>query len=81
MIGRHDGNAGNRKERIDMQNEVWSEIGAFLNDLRCGNVNRKTYLHFPELEEAEQLLRYEGSDRTDRSRYVRCRGNRRRGYC
>ena len=51
MIGRHDGNAGNRKERIDMQNEVWSEIGAFLNDLRCGNVNRKTYLHFPELEE------------------------------
>lgn len=59
MIGRHDGNAGNRKERIDMQNEVWSEIGAFLNDLRCGNVNRKTYLHFPELEEAEQLRKKE----------------------
>ena len=59
MIGRHDGNAGNRKERIDMQNEVWSEIGAFLNDLRCGNVNRKTYLHFPESEEAEQLRKKE----------------------
>ena len=42
-----------------MQNEVWSEIGAFLNDLRCGNVNRKTYLHFPELEEAEQLRKKE----------------------
>lgn len=42
-----------------MQNEVWSEIGAFLNDLRCGNVNRKTYLHFSELEEAEQLRKKE----------------------
>ena len=59
MIGRHDGNAGNRKERIDMQNEVWSEIAALLNALRCGKVNRKTYLHFPELEEAEQLRKKE----------------------
>lgn len=42
-----------------MQNEVWSEIGAFLNGLRCGNVNRKTYLHFPELEEAERLRKKE----------------------
>ena len=46
MIGRHDGNAGNRKERSDMQNEVWSEIGAVLNDLRCGNVNRKRIFIF-----------------------------------
>lgn len=38
-----------------MRNEVWSEIGAFLNNLRCGDVERKTYLHFPELEEAERL--------------------------
>lgn len=37
-----------------MQNEVWSEIGAFLNNLRCGDVNRKTYLHFEELAEAEK---------------------------
>lgn len=42
-----------------MRNEVWSEIGAFLNSLRCENVNRKTYLHFPELEEAERLRKTE----------------------
>lgn len=36
-----------------MENEVWSEISAFLNNLRCGDVSRKSYLHFPELEEAE----------------------------
>ena len=24
-----------------MQNEVWNEIGTFLNGLRCGNVNRE----------------------------------------
>ncbi|MDO5425138.1 MAG: hypothetical protein Q4F41_15550 [Eubacteriales bacterium] len=42
-----------------MRNEVWSEIGAFLNNLRCGNVDRKTYLHFPELEEAERLRKSE----------------------
>lgn len=38
-----------------MRNEVWSEVGAFLNGLRCGNVNRKTYLHLPEVEEAEKV--------------------------
>ena len=36
-----------------MENEVWSEISAFLNNLRCGDVSRKSYLHFPELEETE----------------------------
>ena len=41
-----------------MENEVWSEISAFLNNLRCGDVSRKSYLHFPELEEADkQILR------------------------
>ena len=38
-----------------MQNEVWSEIGMFLNSLRCENVNRNSYIHFPEMEAAEQL--------------------------
>lgn len=42
-----------------MKNEVWSEIGAFLNDLRCGNVGRKSYLHFAELEEAERTKKAE----------------------
>ena len=51
--------ARKRKERIDMRNEVWSEIGAFLNNLRCGDVERKTYLHFPELDEAERLRKAE----------------------
>lgn len=38
-----------------MENEVWSEISAFLNNLRCGDVSRKSYLHFPELKEAEKI--------------------------
>lgn len=38
-----------------MKNEIWSEISTFLNNLRCGDVGRKTYLHFPELEEAEKI--------------------------
>lgn len=42
-----------------MRNDVWSEIWAFLNSLRCGNVDRKTYLHFTELEEAERLRKAE----------------------
>ncbi len=37
-----------------MQNEVWNEIGTFLNGLRCGNVNRETYIQFPELSDAEK---------------------------
>ena len=39
----------------DMKNEIWSEISTFLNNLRCGDVGRKTYLHFPELEESEKI--------------------------
>lgn len=38
-----------------MQNEVWSEIGMFLNSVRCENVNRSSYIHFPEAKEAEQI--------------------------
>ena len=38
-----------------MENDVWSEISAFLNNLRCGDVSRKSYLHFPELEEADKI--------------------------
>ena len=38
-----------------MKNEIWSEISTFLNNLRCGDVGRKTYLHFPELEESEKI--------------------------
>ena len=50
--------AGNAesKRSTDMENEVWSEISAFLNNLRCGDVSRKSYLHFPELEEAEKTF-------------------------
>ena len=48
------GNAESERS-TDMENEVWSEISAFLNNLRCGDVSRKFYLHFPELEEAEKI--------------------------
>lgn len=37
-----------------MQNEVWSEIGTFLNGLQCGNVKRESYIQLPELAEAEK---------------------------
>ena len=37
-----------------MQNEVWSEIGTFLNGLRCGNVKRESYIQLPELAEADE---------------------------
>ena len=50
------GNAESERS-TDMENEVWSEISAFLNNLRCGDVSRKSYLHFPELEEAEKIIK------------------------
>lgn len=31
------------------------EIGMFLNSLRCENVNRSSYIRFPEMKETEQL--------------------------
>ncbi len=37
-----------------MQNKVWSEIGTFLNGLRCGKVKRESYIQLPELAEAEK---------------------------
>jgi hypothetical protein len=36
-----------------MENEVWNEIAMFLNDLRCGNVNRESYVLLSEMKEAE----------------------------
>ena len=36
------GNAESERS-TDMENEVWSEISAFLNNLRCGDVSRKSY--------------------------------------
>ena len=47
-----------------MENEVWSEISAFLNNLRCGDVSRKSYLHFPELEEAEKIRKVKKNGHT-----------------
>lgn len=38
-----------------MQNEVWEQIGNFLNSLRCENVERKSYIQFSELNEADKL--------------------------
>lgn len=38
-----------------MQNEVWEQIGNFLNSLRCENVERKSYIQFLELREADKL--------------------------
>lgn len=37
-----------------MRNEIWNEIGAFLNGLRCGNVERESYIQLPEFEEAKK---------------------------
>lgn len=45
-----------------MKNEIWSEISTFLNNLRCGDVSRKTYLHFLELEEAEKIKKAKKAD-------------------
>lgn len=38
-----------------MQNEIWEQIGNFLNSLRCENVERKSYIQFSELKEADKL--------------------------
>lgn len=40
-----------------MKNEVWDEIAEFLKGLRCGNVNRTTYLQFTECKEAKSRQR------------------------
>lgn len=40
-----------------MQNEVWSEVEAFLNGLRCGNVKRASYIQFSEWKETEKKKR------------------------
>lgn len=38
-----------------MQNEIWDQIGFFLNSLRCENVERESYIYFSELKEAEKV--------------------------
>lgn len=38
-----------------MQNEIWEQVGNFLNGLRCENVGRKSYVQFSELKEADKL--------------------------
>lgn len=38
-----------------MQNEVWEQIGNFLNSLRCENVERKSFIQFSELKNADKL--------------------------
>ena len=38
-----------------MQNEVWEQVGNFLNSLRCENVGRQSYIQFSELKEADKL--------------------------
>ena len=63
------GNAESERS-TDMENEVWSEISAFLNNLRCGDVSRKSYLHFPELEEAVQHLAFMEEERAYCQGYV-----------
>lgn len=37
-----------------MQNEVWNEIWAFLNGLRCGNVKRESYIQLLEFADAKE---------------------------
>lgn len=48
-----EGNAESERS-ADMKNEIWSEISAFLNNLRCGDVSRKTYLHFPTMKSLDK---------------------------
>jgi ribosome assembly protein YihI (activator of Der GTPase) len=39
---------------MEMENEVWSEIEMFLDDLRCSNVDRESYVLLSEMKEAEK---------------------------
>ena len=32
-----------------MENDIWNEISSFLNQLRCENINRESYIYFQEL--------------------------------
>ena len=34
---------------IFMENDIWNEISSFLNQLRCENINRESYIYFQEL--------------------------------
>ncbi|MCD8076701.1 MAG: hypothetical protein LUF27_17065 [Lachnospiraceae bacterium] len=37
-----------------MQNEIWNEISTFLNDLRCGEVSRESYVQLSEMGDARK---------------------------
>ena len=32
-----------------MENDIWNEISSFLNQLRCENITRESYIYFQEL--------------------------------
>ena len=32
-----------------MENDIWNEISSFLNQLRCENINRESYIYLQEL--------------------------------
>ena len=32
-----------------MENDIWNKISSFLNQLRCENINRESYIYFQEL--------------------------------
>ena len=39
-----------------MQNEIWEQVGQFLNRLRCENVTRNTAVEIPEYKEMQDEL-------------------------
>ena len=39
-----------------MRNEVWSEIGTFLNGLRCGNVKRESYIQLSDEQISQKRM-------------------------
>lgn len=39
-----------------MQNEIWEQVGQFLNRLRCENVTRDTSVEVPEYRETQEKM-------------------------
>lgn len=39
-----------------MQNEIWEQVGRFLNRLRCENVTRDTAVEVPEYRETQEKM-------------------------
>ena len=40
-----------------MENDIWNEISSFLNQLRCENINRESYIYI-SCEDREKLKQY-----------------------